>query len=114
MQAVAEQSVRAFDRARPQLFDGTALRELREVDASEERGAEHRHVEGQVRVRVGALRGTAGETPPAFVPRTEGVAHLEYQFAVLRVRPAGQRRADVDEAHPQTVAHPVAHPPRLR
>src|SRR4051812_37644457 len=101
MQAVAEQAVRTLDRAWLELFHTAALRELREADATEEGGAEHRHVERQVRLGIRLLGGAAGEAPAPFVPRTERITYVEHELAVLRVGAAGECRADVDEAHPQ-------------
>src|SRR5262245_61628760 len=114
MQPVAENAVGTLDRARLQLLNLPALRQLREPNAAEKRRAERLDLERNAGVLLRALGRSAGETPPPFVPRTERVAHVEHKLAVLRIGTARQRGTDVDEPHPQAVAEPVAHPPRLR
>src|SRR5205085_10368912 len=114
MQAVPEDAVGAFDRARLQLFDACTLHELREADAPEVRRAERRDVDGEIGIGVRPLDAPVTKAPPSLVPGAERVAHVEDELAALRIRSSPQRCADVHEPEPQPVAEAVADPSRLR
>src|SRR6266545_5886971 len=114
VQAVAENAIRARDRAWRQLLDEIRLRQCGKRDPAEVDRTEHGDLAAEVRRVVGVLRAPAYKPPASLVPRTELVAHLEHDCVVARVRPRGQRSADVDESHPNRVANAVTRMARLR
>src|SRR6266550_3544732 len=110
MTVPAEEGIRPLDRPFLQLGPP----ERAERDAAEQSGAERLHGHRQLGLVLAALRAASFESPASLVPRTELVRDIEHDRALARIAPPQQRRADVDEPHPETVAHPVAHAPRRR
>src|SRR4029453_18091610 len=94
-----------------QLLDPAAPKELREGESSEVDRPERGHVDAELRRRRRPPRAAVREPPGARVPGAEVVRHVEHDGAVVRVRPGGERRADVDQPHPEPVADAEPHAP---
>ena len=111
-----EHRVRARGGASAQLLDPPATHELREREAAEVRASRARSRRGGAAAADGRPLRAAAREPPA-CRRSTGRTRRRRRTRPCRRRRSvarGQRRADVDEPHPEPVADARPHAPRRR